>query len=163
MAQHKFVKLTEVNSEFAELQKKYNSKEPFNYMLEVYMDDCIVLDIPKIQDQLHHVANAIMTGIHDVFPPDKDDKEYAISLKKIMKKEAAWATIKNVMGFEFDRNPGEHNILLTEDLCTYILTKFKKWIREGEHRKKGIPFDEFRTHLSKLRYVFITISSEKGL
>ena len=48
-------------------------------MLEVYMDDYIVLAIPKIQDQLHHVANAIMTGIHDVFPPDKDDKQYAIS------------------------------------------------------------------------------------
>ena len=38
------------------------------------MDDYIVLAIPKIQDQLHHVANAIMTGIHDVFTPDKYDK-----------------------------------------------------------------------------------------
>ena len=64
------------------------------------MDDYIVLAIPNSQDQLHHVADAIMTGIHDVFPPDKDDKEDAISLKKIMKKEAAWATIKNVWGFE---------------------------------------------------------------
>ena len=43
-------------------------------MLEVYTDDCIVLAIPKIQYQLHHVANAIITGIHDVFPLDKDDK-----------------------------------------------------------------------------------------
>ena len=43
-------------------------------MLVVYMDDYIVLATPKIQDKLHHVANAIMTGIHDVFPPDKDDK-----------------------------------------------------------------------------------------
>ena len=43
-------------------------------MLEVYMDDYIVLDIPKKKNQLHHVANAIMTGIHDVFLPDKDDK-----------------------------------------------------------------------------------------
>ena len=32
------------------------------------MDDYIVLAIPKSQDQLHHIANAIMTGIHDVFP-----------------------------------------------------------------------------------------------
>ena len=51
------------------------------------MDDYIVLDIPKIQDQLHHVANTIMTGIHDVFPPDKYDKEDAISLKKIIKRK----------------------------------------------------------------------------
>ena len=47
-----------------------------------------MLAIPNIQDQLHHVANAKMIGIHDVFPPDKDDKEYSISLKKIPKKEA---------------------------------------------------------------------------
>ena len=52
-----------------------------------------------------------MTGIHDVFPPDKDDKEDAISLKKILKKESAWETIKNVLGFEFDGNPGEHKKL----------------------------------------------------
>ena len=63
------------------------------------MDDYIVLDIPRIQDQLHHFANAIMAGIHDVFPSDKDDKEDDISLKKILKKETVWATIKNVLGF----------------------------------------------------------------
>ena len=33
------------------------------------MDDYTVLAIPKIQDQLHHVSNAIMTGIHDVVDP----------------------------------------------------------------------------------------------
>ena len=33
------------------------------------MDDYIVLAIPKSQDKLHHVSNAIMTGIHYVFPP----------------------------------------------------------------------------------------------
>ena len=74
------------------------------------MDDYIVLAIPKSQDQLHHVANSIITGIHDVFPPDKDDKEDAISLNKILKKKAVWETIKNVLGFEFDGNPGEHTI-----------------------------------------------------
>ena len=91
------------------------------------MYDYIVLAIPKIQDQLHHVADAIMTGIHDVFPPDNYDEEDAISLKK--KKEAACATIKNFLVFEFDGNPGEHTIWLTEDRCTDILTKLKKWIR----------------------------------
>ena len=69
MAPHKFVKLAEVNPDFSELPKKYITNEPFNYMLEVYMDDYIALDIPSIQDQIHHVTNSIMTGIHDVFPP----------------------------------------------------------------------------------------------
>ena len=76
--------------------------------------------IPRSQDQLHHVAKAIITEIHDVFPPEKYDKEEAISLKKILRKEAAWAIIKNVLGFEFDRNPREHTIWLTEDPRTNI-------------------------------------------
>ena len=101
LEEHKFLELTEVNSEIEELKKKDTSMEPFNYMLEVYRYDYIVLDIPKIQDQLHHVDNAIMTGIHDVFPPYKDDKGDAISINKILKKEAVWATIQNVLVFEF--------------------------------------------------------------
>ena len=89
LAPHKFVKLTEVNPDFVELTKSYILDEPFNYMMEVYMDDYIALSIPRSQDQLHHVFNAIMTGIHDFFHPDKDDKEYSISLKKILKNEGA--------------------------------------------------------------------------
>ena len=103
------------------------------------MDDYISLATPRSQYQLNHVANAITTGIHDVFPPVKDDKKYAISLKKIMKKEAARAIIRNMLGFEFDGNPGEHTIWLTEERRTDILKKLKKFIREGDHRKKGYP------------------------
>ena len=101
------------------------------------MDGYIALAFPRIQYQLHHVANTIMKGIHDVFPLDKDDKEDAIYLKKILKKESALAIIKNVLVFEFDANPGEHTIWITEDRCNNILTKSRKWISEGEHRKKG--------------------------
>ena len=90
------------------------------------MDDYTVLAIPKIQDQLHHETNAIMTGIHDVFPPDKYDKEDDISIKKVLKKEAALTTIKNMLGFEFYENPGEHTICLTEDRRTYIPEKIEK-------------------------------------
>ena len=39
-----------MNSDIAELKEKDTSKESFNYMLKLYMDDYIVLDIPKIQD-----------------------------------------------------------------------------------------------------------------
>ena len=40
-----------------------------------------------------------MIGMNDIFPPDKFDKEDAISLNKIMKKEDVWATINNVLVF----------------------------------------------------------------
>ena len=123
----------------------------------------LVLVIPRIQDQLYHVAKATTIEIHDVFPPEKYDKEDAISLKKILKKEATWAIIKNVLGFEFDGNPGDNTICLTEDRRTDISTRQRKWIREGENIKKGILFEEFQTYLAKLRYAFITIPSGKGL
>ena len=63
-----------------------------------------MLATQKSQDQLHHDANAILTGIHDVFPPDKDDKEYVISLNKNLKKEYVWETIKNVLGLNLIEN-----------------------------------------------------------
>ena len=88
LAPHKFVKLREVNLEFAELSKSNISDDLFNFMLEVYMDDYIVLAIPKFRDQLNHVSNAVITGTHDVFPPYKDDDGDTISLKKILKSRA---------------------------------------------------------------------------
>ena len=64
-----------------------------------------------------------MTGINDVFLPDKDDDQDVISLKKILKKEVAWAVIRNVLGFDFDGKPGEHTICLTEDRHTGIFAR----------------------------------------
>ena len=44
----------------------------------------------------------IMHGIHDVFPPDDEDANDAISYKKVLKGESQWALIKDIMGFTFD-------------------------------------------------------------
>ena len=55
LAPHKFLKLMEVNPDFSELPKSDISDDLFNYMMEVYMDDYITLEIPRSQDQLHHV------------------------------------------------------------------------------------------------------------
>ena len=104
-----------------------------------------------------------MTGIHYVLSLDKDDNKDEISLKKILKYEGDWAIKKNVLRFDFDGNPGEHTIWLIENRRTDILTRFKKWIREAEHIKKGIPFEEFRNYLEKLRNAFISILAGKGM
>jgi hypothetical protein len=37
------------------------------------------------QEQLQHVAQAVMHGIHDVFPEDNDDDNDPISNKKLKK------------------------------------------------------------------------------
>ena len=41
-----------------------------------------------------------------------------------------WAVIKDVLGFEFDGNPGEHTICITDDLRTNNLPILKRCIRE---------------------------------
>ena len=80
------MKLTEVNSEFADLPEINILDYLLKYMLEVYMDDYTVLYITNIRAQLHHVTNAVMTGIHDMLPLDKYDDRDSISFNKILKK-----------------------------------------------------------------------------
>ena len=98
-----------------------------------------------------------MTGIHDVFPLDAKDEDDPISLKKILKKEGVCSVVKDVLGFDFDKNPREHTIRLTEQQQDDILAVLKRWIREGEDSAKGIPFDEFRQYTSKLSNAYIYI------
>ena len=64
-----------------------------------------------------------------------------------LKKEGAGEVIKIIFGFEFYSNLGEHKLWITDDRYTNILSKSKKWIWEGEHKKNGIPFEEFRTYI----------------
>ena len=47
-------------------------------------------------------ANAIMHGIHDVFPPDDDDNKDPISEKKIKKVKGLYDIKKTLLGFDFD-------------------------------------------------------------
>ena len=60
----------------------------------------IVIPTPKAQ--LDHVANAIMRGIHDVFPADIIDSNDPISEKKLKKEEAQYSTFKTLIRFDFD-------------------------------------------------------------
>ena len=71
-----------------------DNKEGFVYIVEVYMDDFMSLVIPVSQDQLQHVATAVNTGIHDVFPPDHNDGNDPILEKKLSKEEGRYATQK---------------------------------------------------------------------
>ncbi|KAL7546104.1 hypothetical protein ACHAWF_009437 [Thalassiosira exigua] len=38
-------------------------------MNEVYVDDFMILAVATAKEQLRHVPAAVMTGIHDIFPP----------------------------------------------------------------------------------------------
>ena len=70
------------------------------------MDDFIDLAVGRSRSQLRHIETGVMRGIHDVFPLDAKDEENPIFLKEILKKEGAWAIVKDEFGFNFDQNPG---------------------------------------------------------
>ena len=71
-------------------------------MNKVYMDEYVAMAIPTSQEQLRHIANAVMTSVYDVFPPDEDDSKNPLSLKKLLKLEGMWALHKDILGFMFD-------------------------------------------------------------
>jgi hypothetical protein len=84
------------------LPKESTCKGSLKYMLEVYVDDFVNLVIPTSQEPLWHVANTIMEGISDVFPMDKDESNNSILHKKLLKKDRQYATLKTILGFDFD-------------------------------------------------------------
>ena len=63
----------------------FDNDNELSYLVKVYVDDYISLAIPTSQEQLIHVATAIMMGVHDVFPADSNDDDDPLSLKKLEK------------------------------------------------------------------------------
>ena len=68
---HKFEKYAVGDDDYTTLPDISATKTGFLYMVKVYVDDLMSLDIPVSQcsqEQLRHVATAVMMGIHGVFP-----------------------------------------------------------------------------------------------
>ncbi len=99
---HKFEKFVVGPSEYQALPEAGINPIGFAYMVKVYVDDFMSLVIPVSREQLRHVANVIMHGIHDVFPPDAEDSNDSISEKKLNKGEGRYETQKMLLGFDFD-------------------------------------------------------------
>ena len=78
---HKFVKHSAQEEEFESLTR--TGSDNIYYVIECFFDDYISLAIPTSQEQLRHVENAFIKGIHGIFLADMDDKEYSILLKKL--------------------------------------------------------------------------------
>jgi hypothetical protein len=72
------------------------------YGLEVYIDNFMGLVIPTSRAQLEHVAMAVMTGIHDVFPANIIDGNNPTLGKKLLNGEGQYSLFKTLLGFDFD-------------------------------------------------------------
>ena len=146
------------NAEIAENQQK---RGPIRYLLEVYVDDFISMIIPTTKHEVEHVARAILHGIHDVFPPSKDDTTDPILAKKLRKGEGTFETTKCLLGFDFDGV--NKTIWLAEAKRASLLQILHQWIRGAIKGKRGIPFAEFESVVAKLRHAFTALREGRGL
>jgi len=100
---HKFLLHTQTSVMYVTFPNCVNSPmPPLKYLVDVYVDNFIGLAILTSKQQLNHVTNGIMSGIHDVFQAHKDTSQDPISLKNVMLKDGAWDIVKEILGFGFD-------------------------------------------------------------
>lgn len=135
----------------------------FRYFLDVYIDDFIQLAIPTSQQQLEHIANAVMTGIHEVFPSHQQPDEDPISHKKLGKGDGTWSLTKDLLGFTFDGTPGRQTMQLEAPKREFLLTILHKWLRAAKRSHMGIPLTEFESVTQKIRHAFMAIPCGRGL
>jgi hypothetical protein len=158
---HKFEHYAVGASAYTNLSESGQDPQGFWYMVEVYVDDFMSLVIPVSREQLRHVANVMMHGIHDVFPPDINDDEDPISEKKMKKGEGLYDTKKMLLGFNF--NGDAKTMWLESAKREKLLTILKGWIRTGKQGSAGIPLGDFESIIAKIRHAFQSIPAGCGL
>jgi hypothetical protein len=158
---HKFSDLTQTHADFQTLP--VTTDDNFSYFLECYVDDYMSMAVATSQQQLNHIASALMHGIHDVFPPHEDPDQDSLSYKKIKKGEAAWAVRGDLLGFTVDGGIGPKSIWLEEPKRDKLLVILQQWIRAGNTRGAGVEYAEFRSVIYKIRHAFVAIPNGVGL
>jgi hypothetical protein len=79
---HKFTHYTQGGADAQQLPPRATQQgRGLHYGIEVYVDNFMSIVIPISREQLDHVADAIMRGIHDIFPADMVDSNDSISEK----------------------------------------------------------------------------------
>jgi hypothetical protein len=163
MTPHKFLSHTQNSSAYASVpEATAPGSEDFRYLVEVYVDDYIGLVTATSRAQLDHVANSVMCAIHEVFPPHECATDDPISFKKLLQKDGAWDTIKEILGFCFDGS--NKTIWVAEGKRDALIATMRGWLRStAKNATFGIPFAEFRSILYKVRHAFLSIPAGKGL
>jgi hypothetical protein len=157
---HKFSHHITGDKECKLLPHLSEGEQPCQYGLEVYIDDFMSIDIPTSQEQLEHMAAAVMTGIHDAFSADIVDGNDPILEKKLKTGEGHYSLFKTLLGFDFDGK--QKTMWLEEEKRAKILTTLQSWIRLGT-LEQGIPFKEFESVVAKLWHAFTALPGGWGL
>jgi hypothetical protein len=147
--------------EYADLLESEPNAQGFQYLVKVYVDNFMSIVIPVSQEQLRHVTNAIMHGIHNLFPPDAEDSNDLILEKKLKKGKGMYETRKTLLGFNFDGKAKTMWLELAKR--KKLLTILKGWIRTGKRGSWGVPFGKFKSTIAKIQHVFTSILEGRGL
>ena len=102
---HKFEGWSDIP--LAPINDTRSGHQSLRYMLEVYVDDFISAIIPTTQKHIEHVTRGILHGIHDVFPPHRNEDCNPISLKKLRQGEGKYDTVKCLLGFDLAQGTKE--------------------------------------------------------
>jgi hypothetical protein len=158
---HKFEHHIVGAPEYVNLPETAQDSKGFLYMVEVYVDDFMSLVIPVSWEQLRHIANAIMLGIHNVFPPDAKDSNDPISEKKLKKGEGGTRPGKHCLGSIFDGKA--KTMWLKSAKGKKLLTILKGWICTGKRGSLNILFGKFESTIAKIWHAFTSIPAGGGL
>ena len=162
--QHKFLQQTQASTAYQALPdtSEETQADQFRYLLDVYVDDFIGLVVPTTRQQLDHVANSVMCGVHDIFPPQPTADDDPLSFKKLIQGDGAWDVMKEILGFVF--SGVDKTMWLAEGKRDAILVTIKTWLRSTRKNACfGVPFREFRSTLYKIRHSFTAIPAGHGL
>lgn len=160
LPRHKFIKHAMSGEAIQQLPKSVETND-LRYFIDVYVDDFFPMAIATSQEQLQHVATAVLMGVHDVFPTSDVPEDDPISHKKLEKLEGQFALNKEILGFDFDGD--SKTMILCEPKRDFLLMTLHKWVRASESRRLGVPFQEFESVISKIRHAFIALPAGRGL
>ena len=135
------------------------TSDKFTHLLEVYIDNFIQLAQTTNQEQLRHLARAVLQGIHLVFPPPVvtgHDGEDPVSMKKLLQGDGLWTVWKEILGWVFD---GAHCCIeLPADKVSKLTAEIHQIMRKPAVTRKQ--FEQLR---GRLQHACIGILAGKGL
>jgi hypothetical protein len=140
---------------------KRSTKEDSMYSVSVYLDDFIGAAVENASGTLlGRVTKAALHGIHSIFPPPDITGHVGgkdpISLKKLQKGDARWASEKEILGFLVD---GEaKTVRISDAKAKDIVAEIRKILK-----KKRVQLKRYRRIVGKLRHVALILPGTKGL
>jgi hypothetical protein len=158
---HKFDDLVPADDAVGELPDTPATNKHIGYLIEEHVNDFMAIVIPTTRHDVTHIGQAVMHGIHNVFPANDNNANNPISKNKLLKSEGAMSTTKTILGFNFDRV--EKTMWLESAKCDQFLKILHSWIQTSKRSAHGISFKEFKSVLAKIQHVYTALPAGLGL